>query len=135
LGLKFSWIGKQLRALSDSRELAEATGLDTRRLTILTQFVAGALAGLAGVLFGAALGAITPDFGFVVLLNLFAAVILGGVGSVFGALAAGLILGVIQEWSTLVVGPQWKLTVGFGVLILVLLVRPAGIFAGRLSVR
>jgi neutral amino acid transport system permease protein len=133
--LKFTWTGKQLRALSDSRDLAESTGLDTRRLTLLTQFVAGALAGLAGVLFGAALGAITPDFGFVVLLNLFAAVVLGGIGSVFGALAAGITLGLMQEWSTLVVGSQWKLTVGFVVLVVVLLVRPEGIFGARGAVR
>lgn len=135
LALKFSWVGKQLRALSDSRGLAETSGLDTRKLTILTQFVAGGLAGLAGVLFGAALGAITPDFGFLILLNLFAAVVLGGIGNVFGALAAGLLLGVVQEWSTLVFGSQWKLTVGFSVLIVVLLVRPEGIFARRGSVR
>ena len=133
--LKYSWTGKQLRALSDSRELAGASGLDTGRLTFVTQFTAGVLAGLAGILLGAVLGGITPQLGFTILLYIFAAVIMGGVGSVFGALAAGLILGLIGEWSKVVFGPQWQLTVGFIALIVVMLIRPEGIFQSRTSIR
>lgn len=135
LALKYTWTGKQLRALSDSRDLAGATGLDTARLTFITQFAAGVLAGLAGVLLGAVLGGITPQLGFTVLLYIFAAVIMGGVGSVFGALAAGLILGLVGEWSKIVFGPQWQLTVGFVALIIVMLIRPEGIFQIRASIR
>ena len=76
-------------------------------------------------------GAITnlrPELGFELLLPIFAAVILGGIGDAFGALAGGFVLGVVIEWSTLVIDARWKTSVGFVVLIIVLIVRPQGIF-------
>ena len=69
-----------------------------------------------------------PELGFALLLPIFAAVILGGIGDAFGALAGGIVLGLVIEWSTLVIDFRWKTAVGFGVLILVLIVRPQGIF-------
>ena len=76
----------------------------------------------------AAIGTMTPNLGFFLLLSLFAAVILGGIGNAYGALAGGLLLGVVQEWSTLVIDARWKIAVGFAILILVLVVRPQGLF-------
>jgi neutral amino acid transport system permease protein len=70
----------------------------------------------------------TPNLGFFLLLSLFAAVILGGIGNAYGALAGGVLLGLTQEWSTLLIDARWKLAVGFLVLILVLVVRPQGLF-------
>jgi neutral amino acid transport system permease protein len=128
LMLRYSRLGKQMRALSDSVDLAETTGIDTGRVILLTWIFAGALAGLAGVLYAAAIGAFTPDFGSLLLLSLFAAVILGGIGNAYGALAGGIVLGLVQEWSTLLVDARWKVAVGFAILILVLIVRPQGIF-------
>jgi neutral amino acid transport system permease protein len=125
--LRFSLLGKQMRALADDLDLAETAGIDTRRVILYTWLFAGALAGLAGVLSGE-LANLTPELGFGLLLPIFAAVILGGIGNPFGALTAGLVLGVVIEWSTLVVEPRWKVTFGFVALIIALIIRPQGIF-------
>jgi neutral amino acid transport system permease protein len=125
--IRFSLLGKRMRALSDDIDLAETAGIDTRRVILYTWLFAGALAGLAGVLSGA-LTNLRPELGFELLLPIFAAVILGGIGSPFGALTAGLVLGVVIELSTLVVEPRWKVTFGFLALIIALVIRPQGIF-------
>jgi neutral amino acid transport system permease protein len=125
--VRFSLLGKRMRALSDSLDLAETAGIDTRRVILYTWLFAGALAGLAGVLSGA-LTNLRPELGFELLLPIFAAVILGGIGNPFGALAAGLVLGVAIEWSTLFIEPRWKVTFGFVALIVALVIRPQGIF-------
>ncbi|HEY6652927.1 MAG TPA: branched-chain amino acid ABC transporter permease [Solirubrobacterales bacterium] len=127
LMLRLTLLGKRMRALSDDLELAETAGIDTRRVITYTWIFAGALAGLAGVL-AAATTDLRPEMGFELLLPIFAAVILGGIGDAFGALAAGMVIGVMTEWSTLVIDARWKTAVGFIVLILVLVVRPQGIF-------
>ena len=130
--LKYTLLGTQLRALADNFDLAEVSGANTKRLVAFTWIVSGALAGLAGVFLGI-YTIVRPDVGFIVLLSVFAAVILGGIGNAYGALAGGLLLGLIQEWSTIgdVLDPRYKEAVGFVVLILVLLVRPQGIFGQR----
>jgi neutral amino acid transport system permease protein len=125
--VRFSLLGKQMRALSDDISLAETAGIDTRRVILYTWVFSGALAGLAGVLSGA-LTNLRPELGFELLLPIFAAVILGGIGNPFGALVGGLVLGVVIEWSTLVIEPRWKVTVGFVALIITLIIRPQGIF-------
>ena len=129
LTMRYTRLGKQMRALADSLDLAETTGLDTGRLILITWAVGGALAGLAGTLYVLSTGAFDPQFGFTLLLPLFAAVLLGGAGSPYGAIAGGLIIGIAEEWSTLFVQPGWKVVVAFGVLILTLLARPEGVFA------
>jgi neutral amino acid transport system permease protein len=127
LMLRLTLLGKRMRALSDDLELAETAGIDTRRVITYTWIFAGALAGLAGVL-AAAVTDLYPELGFELLLPIFAAVILGGIGDAFGALAAGMVIGVMTEWSTLVIDARWKTAVGFLVLIIALIVRPQGIF-------
>jgi neutral amino acid transport system permease protein len=127
LMIRLSLLGKRMRALSDNLDLAETAGIDTRRVILYTWLFAGALAGLAGVLSGA-LTNLRPELGFELLLPIFAAVILGGIGNPFGALTAGLVLGVVIELSTLVVEPRWKVTFGFVALIIALVIRPQGIF-------
>jgi neutral amino acid transport system permease protein len=127
LVVRFSLLGKRMRALSDNIDLAETAGIDTRRVILYTWIFSGALAGLAGVLSGA-LTNLRPEMGFELLLPIFAAVILGGIGNPFGALTAGLVLGVVIEWSTLVIEPRWKVTIGFVALIIALIIRPQGIF-------
>jgi neutral amino acid transport system permease protein len=128
LMLRFTALGKQMRALADDFDLAEVTGIDTDRIVLATWVVAAGTVGLAGVLVAMSLGSFTPNIGFFLLLSLFAAVILGGIGNAYGALAGGLMIGLAQEWSTLMLDARWKVLVGFGVLILVLVVRPQGIF-------
>jgi neutral amino acid transport system permease protein len=127
LMLRYTLLGKRMRALSDNLELAETSGIDTSRVILYTWIFAGALAGLAGVM-AAATTEVRPELGFELLLPIFAAVILGGIGDAFGALVGGLVLGVIIEWSTMFIDARWKVTIGFVALIVVLMVRPQGIF-------
>jgi branched-chain amino acid transport system permease protein len=127
LMLRYSLLGKRMRAISDDLELAETSGIDTTRVITYTWLFAGALAGLAGVLAGA-VTQLTPELGFEILLPIFAAVIVGGIGDPFGALAGGITLGVVTEWSTMFVDARWKTSVAFIVLVFVLVIRPQGIF-------
>ncbi len=81
LALAFTRFGKQIRALADNMALAEVSGIDTRRAIRLVWLVAGALAGLAGVLYAAAVGSVNPNFGFFILLSLFTAAVLGALAT------------------------------------------------------
>jgi len=128
LMLRFTSLGKQMRALADNRDLAEATGIDTDRIIVITWIFAGALAALAGILYAASIGQLTPTMGSLLLLSLFGAAVLGGIGNAYGALIGGVVLGLAQEWSVLYVDPRWKIAVGFVVLIVTLIIRPPGIF-------
>jgi neutral amino acid transport system permease protein len=125
--LKFTLLGKQMRAVSDDSDLAETSGINTSRVILYTWLLAGGAAGLAGGFAGAVLD-IRPELGFTLLLFIFAAVIVGGIGDVFGALAGGVLLGVVIEMSTLFIDSRYKAVFGFVVLILVLILRPQGIF-------
>ena len=127
LMLRQTLLGKRMRALADDLDLAETAGVNTRRVIIYTWVFAGSLAGLAGVL-DASVTALSPNFGFDLLLPIFAAVILGGIGDAYGALAGGMLLGLVTEWSTLFIDAKWKIGVGFVALIVALIVRPQGIF-------
>ena len=134
LMLGFTSIGKQMRAVSDNLELAETAGINTRRIIVVAWLFAGSLAGLAGVLYAAALGVMDLYLGFNLLLGVFAAMVLGTVGSPYGALAGGLVIGLSQEWSTLVIDARWKVAVGFVILVLTLIFRPNGIFGRAATV-
>jgi neutral amino acid transport system permease protein len=127
LMLRLTRLGKQMRALSDNVELAETAGIDTSRVILYTWIFSGTLAGLAGVLAATSTN-LTPEMGFELLLPIFAAVVLGGIGDAFGALAGGIVLGLVIEWSTLFIDARWKVTIGFVALIIALIVRPQGIF-------
>jgi neutral amino acid transport system permease protein len=126
LMLRLTLLGKRMRALSDDLDLAETSGINTSRIILYTWLFAAGLAGLAGV-FAGALTQLQPELGFELLLPIFAAVVLGGIGNAFGALTAGIVLGVVIEWSTFIVAPGLKLAVGFLILIIVLIIRPQGI--------
>jgi neutral amino acid transport system permease protein len=125
--LRFTTLGKRMRAVSDNLALAETSGINTSNVIFWTWVLAGGFAGLAGVLLGATTQ-LQPEMGFELLLPIFAVVVLGGIGDAFGALTAGILLGVVIEWSTLVIDERWKTAIGFVVLILVLVIRPQGIF-------
>jgi neutral amino acid transport system permease protein len=127
LMLRETLLGKRMRALADDIDLAETAGINTTRVILYTWLLAGALAGLAGVL-DASVTSLEPTFGFTLLLPIFAAVILGGIGDAYGALAGGMLLGLMTEWSTMYVEAKWKIGVGFVVLLVALIVRPQGIF-------
>lgn len=125
--------GKSMRALADDAVLAAISGIDVNRVILATWALAGALAGLAGVLAALVQSSFDPNIGFGILLPVFAAVVLGGIGSAYGALVGGLAIGILTEvstWSALGggVAPVYKPVVAFTVLILALLLRPQGLF-------
>ena len=134
IALRSSSLGRQTRALADNIDLAETTGINTDRVVLVTWAVSGALAGLAGIFYALPAGAANPNIGFSLILSIFAAVIVGGIGNPYGALAGGLLIGLVQEWATLVIEPSMKVAVGFAMLILVLLIRPQGLFGRARSV-
>ena len=125
-------VGRTMRAVADDRALASVAGIDTGRVIVLTWILCGLIAGLAGVLAALVQSSFDPNFGFSLLLPVFAAVLLGGIGSASGALFGGLLLGLATEVSTWAgfhggVNPIYKPVVAFAVLIAVLLVRPQGL--------
>ena len=126
-------VGRMMRALADDLPLAAVSGVRTSRVILAAWIVSGLLAGLAGVLAGLVQTSFTPQLGFTLLLPIFAAVVLGGIGSVYGALVGGLALGLAMELSTWPelaggVNPTYKPVVAFAALIVVLLLRPQGLF-------
>jgi len=140
--LTYTNLGKAMRATADNFELAKATGIDTKRVTYATWAVSCAFASTAGILLGL-YGLLKPTMGFEVLLLIFAAVIVGGIGSPWGAVLGGLVIGLSQEMSAPVfawlAGPDviglvnasaYKVAIPFIVMIAVLILRPWGI-AGR----
>jgi len=133
-----STLGRTMRALSDDRALAAIAGIRVGRVITYTWVISGLLAGLAGVFAGLVQSSFDPNFGFQLLLPVFAAVVLGGIGSAYGALAGGLVLGLAMElstWTSLLggVNPVYKPVVAFAILIVALMVRPQGLF-GRARV-
>jgi len=123
-------MGKAIRALADNASLARVAGINTERMLIWTWGIAGVLIAIAGILYGIETQ-LRPEMGWIFLLPLFAAVILGGKGSITGALAGGIILGLAQQVSTMWLQPTYKPAVAFLLMILVLIFRPKGIFGRR----
>ncbi len=128
--LKKTRMGKAMRATADNAELAQIAGIDTDRVVMWTWGIGCALAAAAGILLGMEVQ-LRPQMGWDILLPLFAAVILGGIGRPYGAMAGGIIIGLSQEISTAFISTAYKPAVSFAVLILVLLIRPSGIFGGE----
>ncbi len=124
--LIFSRMGKAMRAVSDNPSLAAASGIDVNRVILFVWVTGGALAGLGGLLLGLS-QQVKFDMGFDLLLLVFAGVILGGLGTAFGALAGSLVVGLFVTVSTLWIPSELKNVAALAVLILILLVRPQGI--------
>lgn len=119
-------LGKATRAVADNPALAAASGIDVDGVIRLVWIAGSMLAGLAGILLGIAQG-VNFQLGFQILLLIFAAVTLGGLGTAFGALVGSLVVGAFVTVSTLVIPPELKNVGALGILILILLVRPQGI--------
>lgn len=125
--VKRTKLGRAMRAISDNPALADARGIKRARTIDWTWALAGALAALAGVLIGMD-GTVEPLIGANYLVTVFAATIVGGIGNPFGAMAGGLIIGVVEEVSTLALPTTYRQGVSFLVLALVLFLRPHGLF-------
>lgn len=126
--LAFTLIGKKMRAVSDNPALARASGIDPGRILAATWFLSGLIAGLGGVLLAVTQITFQADMGFRFLLVVFAAVLLGGIGSPYGAMLGGLVVGVAMEIGTAYVAADYTYAFAFLILIVVLLARPAGLF-------
>jgi neutral amino acid transport system permease protein len=126
LFLQLTLAGKAMRAVADDRELAEASGINVERVISWVWITGAGLAATGGV-FNALDETVQYQMGFQLLLLMFAAVTLGGLGTAFGALAGGLVIGMFIQLSTLVIDSVFKTSAALVVLILVLLLRPQGI--------
>lgn len=124
-------IGKATRAVSDNASLAAASGIDVDRVIRIVWVMGAALAGLSGILWAYFRPGVSWDMGFQILLLIFAAVTLGGLGTAFGALVGSLVVGLFIEMSTLWLPSDMKYVGALVVLILVLLFRPQGILGRR----
>lgn len=122
-------VGKAMRALGDNIDLAKVSGINVQRVVIYTWIITGIFTASSGVMYGLITN-IRPNMGWFLILPMFAAVIMGGIGNPYGAIAGGLIIGVAQELSVLVVGANYKLAVALLLMIIILLVRPQGLFKG-----
>jgi branched-chain amino acid transport system permease protein/neutral amino acid transport system permease protein len=130
LFLAFTRTGKAMRAVADNPMLASVKGIDADRVARLTNFVAMGLAGVGGVLVGLDTS-IDPLTGFRVILSVFAAAVVGGLGSIPGAVVGALTIGIGEELSLLVLVPAYRTVVGFVAILLVLTLRPRGILGER----
>ncbi|MGH3821324.1 MAG: branched-chain amino acid ABC transporter permease [Pseudonocardiaceae bacterium] len=126
-------IGKAMRAVSDNRDLAASSGINVERVVLFVWILAGALAVLGGVLFGLSelSGTVQYEMGFNLLLLMFAGVILGGLGTAYGALVGCLMVGVLVQISAQIIPVDLKYLGGLAVLIVILVIRPQGLLGSR----
>ncbi|MFM9428908.1 branched-chain amino acid transport system permease protein [Variovorax sp. GrIS 2.14] len=130
LFLSRSTLGRSMRATAINPGLARVTGIDPECVLRATWLIGGVLAAVAGVFAGITVQ-LRPTMGVDLLLPLFAAVILGGIGSIWGAVLGGLIVGLAESASVTVVGAEYRSAAAFAVLIAILMVRPTGLFGEK----
>ncbi len=120
-------MGKAVRAMASNFDLARIRGINTPRLRIIVWLIASGLAGLAGVMIGL-ISKLTPDMGWEYIMLVFIVAILGGLGSIYGAMLAAIFIGLATQMSVMVIPAQYSQVIAFALIIIVLLVRPRGIF-------
>jgi branched-chain amino acid transport system permease protein len=122
-----SRVGRACRACAEDLKMANLLGIDSNRIIALTFVIGAALAAVAAVLISMRYGVINPNMGFLAGIKAFTAAVLGGIGSIPGAMLGGLVLGVAEAFGAEVFGEQYKDVVAFTLLVLLLLFRPTGI--------
>ncbi len=127
---RFTLVGLALRALIQDRTASQIVGINIERIFLYSFMLGFALSGLAGGLVSM-YEQIWPFMGFPYTIAAFVIIILGGLGNLFGSLAAGMILGVLETFGIAITGPNFRSILIYGVLILVLLLRPQGLFGGK----
>jgi branched-chain amino acid transport system permease protein/neutral amino acid transport system permease protein len=128
--LQYTKFGKAMRAMADNMDLARISGIPVERVILVTWLIVAALAAAAGF-FSALDTRLHPVMGFRLLLPVFAAAILGGIGRPYGAIAGGFTIGIAMEVSTMVIDPAYKQAVAFVIMVTMLIIRPTGLFAGK----
>ncbi len=125
--LRYTRLGKAMRATADNFDLAEVRGINTSHVIAATWLMGGCLLGLAGVLAGIDL-VIEPQTGWFLTIPVFAAAILGGIGSPYGAMLGAVLVGLAEELTGAFFAPSYKVAVGFVIIAILLLFRPQGLF-------
>lgn len=130
--LQYTTLGRKMRATSDNPSLAKVSGIRTENVVVAMWIIGGALAAAGGVFLGLDT-LVRPRMGFDILLVVFAAVILGGIGSVYGAMLGGFVIGMTHELTPAIplVGVEYASAVAFILMVIILLVRPSGIMGGE----
>ena len=121
-------LGKSMRAVAADREAAEMIGINVDRTIALTFFIGSAMAGVAGVMSGLAFNQISNTIGFLAGLKAFTAAVVGGIGSIPGAMVGGLFIGLCESFTASYISSQFTDLIVFGILIATMLVRPRGLF-------
>jgi branched-chain amino acid transport system permease protein len=129
--LRCTNLGRAIRTLAFSESIARLVGVPVGKVRLVTFFVSGALAGGAGVLWSLLFQSVSPFMGDSILLKGLTVLILGGLGNIVGALAASLLLGLVEVASVVAVGSGYRDAIGFGLVLLILLARPSGLFGSR----
>jgi len=125
--LKYTQLGKAMRATSDNFDLAEVRGINTSHVIAATWLMGGLLLGLSGLLIGIDL-VIEPQIGWFLTIPVFAAAILGGIGSPYGAMIGSVLVGLAEELTGAFLAPSYKVAVGFVIIAILLMFRPQGLF-------
>jgi branched-chain amino acid transport system permease protein len=128
--LAFTRLGKAMRAVADNPLLADIKGVDPAKIARVAVFLGAGLAGFGGMLIGLDTS-IDPLTGFRVVLSIFAAAVVGGLGSIPGAALGALVVGIGEELALLVLSPSYRTVVGFAAILLVLIFRPQGLIGAR----
>jgi branched-subunit amino acid ABC-type transport system permease component len=123
-------LGKAIRAVADDIPLAEVAGMDSNLVISAVFAIGSALAAAAGALIGLDTN-LQPTMGFIITIKAFAAVVLGGLGNVPGAIVGGFLIGVTENLGVWFIPPVWKDTIAYGILIVMLFFRPSGIFGKK----
>ena len=124
-------IGKAMRAVADNVDLARVSGINVEQVVIWTWVITGTLTAFGGAMLGL-ITDVRPNMGWFLILPMFASVILGGIGNPYGAIFGAIIIGLAQELSVPWLGSQYKLAVALVVMVLMLLIRPQGLFRGTI---
>jgi branched-chain amino acid transport system permease protein len=126
-------IGRAMRAVAQDKDTARLMGINVNQVIRFTFAVGSALAGAAGVLVGMNFNAVDPSMGMMPGLKGFVAAVLGGIGSIPGAVAGGVLLGMAEVMGVALLRSEWRDAIAFGILALVLLLKPSGIFGENLE--
>ncbi len=127
LYIKYSRVGRASRACSQDLHMANLLGIDTNRIISFTFVIGAMLAAVGGVLIALAIGKLNPFIGFIAGIKAFTAAVLGGIGSIPGAMLGGVLLGLAETFAAAYISSQYKDIVAFTLLVLILLFRPTGL--------
>ena len=125
-------VGMAMRATAENGTNAALMGINTNRIVSMTFMISSALAGAAGVLVGLVYNAVSPFMGTEMILKGFTIMLLGGLGNVMGAMIGGILLGLVEVFSVAYIASSYKDAFSFGIMIIILIFRPSGLFGTRL---